>query len=99
MPDSIKQSILTAVQEQVNAVGAGVYATMADVIATTVATSVLKGIVFIVLWALCCLILFFVSHVLAGVVHLVPVVGFMDRVGGMLVSLVLAFVTMLILYK
>ena len=99
LPDSIKQSILTAVQEQVNAVGAGVYATMADVIATTVATSVLKGIVFIVLWALCCLILFFVSHVLAGVVHLVPVVGFMDRVGGMLVSLVLAFVTMLILYK
>ena len=67
LPDSIKQSILTAVQEQVNAVGAGVYATMADVIATTVATSVLKGIVFIVLWALCCLVLFFVSHVLAGV--------------------------------
>lgn len=32
LPDSLKQSILAAVQEQVNAVGAGVYATMADIV-------------------------------------------------------------------
>ena len=63
-----------AVQEQINAVGVGVYATMADIIATTVAMSILKGLVFIALWALLCVALFLVSHVLAGVVHLVPVV-------------------------
>lgn len=88
-----------AVQEQINAVGVGVYATMADIIATTVAMSILKGLVFIALWALLCVALFLVSHVLAGVVHLVPVVGLVDRLGGMLVSLLLAAITLLILYK
>ena len=99
LPDSMKQSILSAVQEQVNAVGVGVYATMADMIATTVALSILKGLVLIGLWALFCVLLFFVSHVLAGVVHLVPVVGLVDRLGGMLVSLLLAALTLLLLYK
>lgn len=99
LPDSLKQSILTAVQEQVDAVGVGVYTTMADIIANTVATSILQGIVFIALWAVFCVVLFFVSHVLAGVVHLVPVVGLVDRLGGMLVSLLLVSLTLLILYK
>ncbi len=99
LPETIKQNILEAVQEQVQAVGAGVYATMADTIAVTVANSILQGIVFIVLWLLCCVILFFVSRVLAGVVHLVPVVGLLDRLGGMAVSLVLTTITLLILYK
>lgn len=99
LPDSIKQSILTAVQEQVDAVGAGVYATMADTIAVTVANSILQGLVFIGLWALFCVALFLVSHVLVGVVHLVPVVGLIDRLGGMAVSIVLTVITLLILYK
>ena len=59
----------------------------------------LQGIVFIALWAVFCVVLFFVSHVLAGVVHLVPVVGLVDRLGGMLVSLLLVSLTLLILYK
>lgn len=99
LPVSLRENIIMAVQEQINAVGVGVYATMADIIATTVAMSVLKGLVFIVLWALLCVALFLVSHVLAGVVHLVPVVGLVDRLGGMLVSLLLASITLLILYK
>ena len=99
LPASLRENIIMAVQEQINAVGVGVYATMADVIATTVAMSVLKGLVFIALWALLCVALFLVSHVLAGVVHLVPVVGLVDRLGGMLVSLLLAAITLLILYK
>lgn len=99
LPDAIKQNILEAVQEQVQAVGAGVYATMADTIAVAVATSILRGLVFIALWLLCCAVLFFVSRVLVSVVHLVPVVGFMDRLGGMAVSLLLTMVTLLILYK
>ena len=99
LPASLRENIIMAVQEQINAVGVGVYATMADIIATTVAMSILKGLVFIVLWALLCVALFLVSHVLAGVVHLVPVVGFMDRLGGMAVSLLLTMVTLLILYK
>ena len=99
LPDSIKQSILMAVQEQINAVGASVYTTMADIIANTVATSVLQGIVFIGQWALLCVVMFFISHVLAGVVHLVPVIGLMDRLCGMMVALVLISITMLILYK
>lgn len=99
LPDSIKQNILSAVQEQVNAVGVGVYATMADMIAATVALSILKGLVFIGLWVLFCALLFLVSHGLAGVVHLMPVVGLVDRLGGMLVSLALAAVTLLILYQ
>lgn len=99
LPDAIKQNILEAVQEQVQAVGAGVYATMADTIAVTVATSILRGLVFIALWLLCCALLFLISRVLVGVVHLVPVVGFMDRLGGMAVSLLLTTVTLLILYK
>lgn len=99
LPEGMKQSILSAVQEQVNAVGAGVYATMADIIATTVAASILQGIIFIAIWAAACAVLFFISHVLSGLVHLVPVVGLVDRIGGMLVSLALAGLTMLILYK
>ena len=87
LPDSMKQSILTAVQEQVNAVGAGVYATMADTIAITVASSILQGLVFLA------------GHVLGGVVHLVPVVGLIDRLGGMAVSVAFTVITMLILYK
>lgn len=99
LPDSIKQSILAAVQEQVNAVGAGVYATMADTIAITVATSILQGLVFIGLWALFCVLLFLAGHILGGVVHLVPVVGLMDRLGGMAISLAFTVITILILYK
>ena len=99
LPASLRENIIMAVQEQINAVGVGVYATMADIIATTVAMSILKGLVFIALWALLCVALFLVSHVLAGVVHLVPVVGLVDRLGGMLVSLLLAAITLLILYK
>lgn len=99
LPDSIKQSILTAVQEQVDAVGAGVYATMADTIAVTVANSILQGLVFIGLWALFCVVLGLIGHVLTGVVHLVPVVGLIDRLGGMAVSIVLTVITLLILYK
>lgn len=99
LPTSLRENIIMAVQEQINAVGVGVYATMADIIATTVAMSILKGLVFIALWALLCVALFLVSHVLAGVVHLVPVVGLVDRLGGMLVSLLLAAITLLILYK
>ena len=99
LPDSIKQSILAAVQEQVNAVGAGVYATMADTIAITVATSILQGLVFIGLWALFCELLFFAGHVLGCVVDLVPVVGLVDRLGGMAISLAFTVITILILYK
>lgn len=99
LPDSMKLSILSAVQEQVNAVGAGVYATMADTIAITVATSILQGLVFIGLWALLCVALVLASYVLSGVVHLVPVVGLVDRLGGMTVSVFLTVITILILYK
>ena len=99
LPASMKESILSAVQQQVDAVGSGVYATMADMVCTTVASSLLHGLTFIGLWLLFCLVLFLISHVVAGVVHMVPVVGFIDRVGGMLVSLLLIFATTLILYK
>lgn len=99
LPEGMRHSILSAVQEQVNAVGVGVYTTMADIIATTVAASILQGIIFIVLWAASCTVLFFISHVLSNIVHLVPVVGLVDRIGGMLVSLALVGLTMLILYK
>ena len=99
LPDSLKQSILSAVQEQVNAVGAGVYATMADTIAVTVAGSILQGLIFIGLWALFGVVLGLISHVLVDVVHMVPVVGLIDRLGGMVVSLVLTIITLLILYK
>ena len=99
LPASIKESILAAVQQQVDAIGAGVYATMADMVCTTVATSLLHGLTFIGLWLIFCLVLFLVSHVVAGIVHMVPVVGFIDRVGGMAVSLFLIFATTLILYK
>ena len=99
LPDSIKESILTAVQQQVDAVGVGVYATMADMVCNTVATSLLRGLTFIGLWLLFCLVLFLISHVVAGVIHMVPVVGFIDRVGGMAVSLLLIFITTLVLYK
>ena len=99
LPASMKESILSAVQQQVDAVGSGVYATMADMVCTTVASSLLHGLTFIGLWLLFCLVLFIISHVVAGVVHMVPVVGFIDRVGGMLVSLLLIFATTLILYK
>ena len=99
LPDSIKESILAAVQQQVDAVGVGVYATMADMVCNTVATSLLRGLTFIGLWLLFCLILFLISHVVAGVIHMVPVVGFIDRVGGMAVSLLLIFITTLVLYK
>ena len=98
-PDSIKESILAAVQQQVDAVGVGVYATMADMVCNTVATSLLRGLTFIGLWLLFCLVLFLISHVVAGVIHMVPVVGFIDRVGGMAVSLLLIFITTLVLYK
>ena len=99
LPDSIKESILAAVQQQVDAVGVGVYATMADMVCNTVATSLLRGLTFIGLWLLFCLVLFLISHVVAGVIHMVPVVGFIDRVGGMAVSLLLIFITTLVLYK
>lgn len=99
LPDSIKESILAAVQQQVDAVGTGVYATMADMICNTVSVSLLRGLTFIGLWLVCCLVLFLISHVVAGVVHMIPVVGFIDRVGGMAVSLFLIFVTTLVLYK
>lgn len=99
LPASMKESILAAVQQQVDAVGTGVYATMADMVCTTVATSLLHGLTFIGLWLLFCLVLFLISHVVAGIVHMVPVVGFIDRIGGMLVSLLLIFATTLILYK
>lgn len=99
LPASVKESILAAVQQQVDAVGVGVYATMADMICNTVATSLLRGLTFIGLWLIFCLVLFLISHVVAGVVHMVPVVGFIDRIGGMAVSLLLVFVTTLVLYK
>lgn len=99
LPDSIKESILAAVQQQVDAVGTGVYATMADMICNTVSVSLLRGLTFIGLWLVCCLVLFLISHVVAGVVHMIPVVGFIDRIGGMAVSLFLIFVTTLVLYK
>ena len=99
LPDSIKESILAAVQQQVDAVGVGVYATMADMVCNTVATLLLRGLTFIGLWLLFCLVLFLISHVVAGVIHMVPVVGFIDRVGGMAVSLLLIFITTLVLYK
>lgn len=99
LPNSIKESILSAVQLQVDAVGTGVYATMADMICNTIATSLLRGLTFIGLWLLFCIALFLISHVISGIVHMVPVVGFIDRVGGMLVSILLIFITTLALYK
>ncbi len=99
LPASMKESILAAVQQQVDAVGVGVYATMADMMCNTVAAYLLRGLTFVGLWLLFCLALFFISHVVAGAVHMVPVVGFIDHVGGMLVSLLLVFLTTLILYK
>lgn len=99
LPASLKESILSAVQQQVDAVGAGVYATMADMVCNTVSTSLLRGLTFIGLWLIFCLVLFLISHVAAGVIHMVPVVGFIDRVGGMAVSLLLIFITTLVLYK
>lgn len=99
LPDSMKQRILEAVQEQVDAVGIGVYKTMADIVADTIAASVLQGLALIGLWIFFCVILFLISHLLVGVVHLVPVVGLADRLGGLLVSLLLASVTLIILYK
>ena len=99
LPSSMKETILSAVQQQVDSVGVGIYATMADMICNTISLYLLRGLTFIGLWLLFCLLLFFISHVVSGVVHMVPVVGFIDRIGGMAVSLFLVFGTTLILYK
>ncbi len=95
LSDSMKRSFLAAVQEQVNAVGQGVYMTMADTIARAVADLIMQGVVFIALWALLCVLLFLLGRILTGMRHRVH---WSDGLGGMVVSVVLAVVTIMILY-
>lgn len=99
LPDSVKENILATVQQQINALEIGMYATMGDIICNTIATILLQALTFLGLWLICCLILFFISHVFSNIVHMLPVVGLIDRIGGMLISLLLVFVTTVALYK
>lgn len=99
LPKAIQQNILDAVQQEVNAVGKGIFMTMADIIANSVAFSVLQGLTFIGLWIFLCLALGLSSRFFAGMIHQVPVLGTVDRIGGMAVCLFLVGLTMTILYS
>lgn len=99
LPDSVKEAILSAVQQQIDTIGTGVYATMADMICNTVATTLLRGLTFIGLWFIFCFLLFLIRHMASGIIHTIPIVGFLDRIGGMIISVLLVSVTTLFLYK
>lgn len=98
LPASLKEGILAAVQEQVNQVGAGVYATMADIVATTAAMSVLRGLVFIGLWLALCIVFVVAGKFLGDVVHTLPIIGFVDRMGGAVVAMGIVLLTVIVLY-
>lgn len=98
LPASVKEGILAAVQNQVDTVGAGVYATMADVIATTLALSILKGLVFIGLWIVLCLLFVLAGQMMGDVIHTLPVIGFVDRLSGAVVSMGIVLLTVIVMY-
>lgn len=99
LPKSIKESILSGVQAQVNEVGQGIFMTMADIIAQSVAQSMLQGLTFIGLWIAFCLVLALFGKIFAGFIHHIPVIGLIDRLGGMVVTLFLVGLTIAVLYS
>ena len=99
LPEFVKQNILSAVQEQIYAIGTGVYATMADMISKAIAWYLLRGIVFVVFWILCGAVCVFFSRIFVKLLHGIPVIGFFDRVAGMFVALIFVAVTVVVFYQ
>lgn len=99
LPEGLQESILTNVQLQINEIGQGAFITMADTVAQTVAQALLQGLSFIGLWLFFCLVLTFFGKIFAGFIHSLPVIGLLDRLGGLAVTVFLVVLTISVLYS
>lgn len=99
LPRALQENILTNVQIQINAMDQGAFLTMADTVAQTVAQGLLQGLCFIGLWLIFCLCLTFLGKIFVGFIHHIPVIGFLDRLGGLAVTVFLVVLTITVLYS
>ena len=99
LPKGLQENILTNVQLQINEIGQGAFITMADTVAQTLAQGLLQGLSFIGLWLIFCLFLTFFGKIFAGFIHSLPVIGLLDRFGGLAVTVFLVVLTVTVLYS
>ena len=99
LPKGLQENILTNVQLQINEIGQGAFITMADTVAQTLAQGLLQGLSFIGLWLIFCLCLTFLGKIFAGFIHSLPVIGLLDRFGGLAVTVFLVVLTITVLYS
>lgn len=99
LPKGLQQSIVQNVQDQVHALGEGVFMTMAESVAQVVAQYIWQGLVFVLLWLVLGLLIIGGSRLIMGVIHHVPVVGKVDRMLGAAVMMTLVALTLAVLYN
>lgn len=99
LPKGLKESILNGVQDQVYALGEGVFMTISEAVARVVAQYIWQGIVFALLWAVLSIGIFGLGRLVTGLIHRLPLIGTLDRVCGALISIMLLAVVLTVLYE
>lgn len=99
LPKGLRQNLVQSVQDYVHELGQGVFMTMSETVSQVVAEYVWQGLVFVLLWLVLAVLLMGGSRLIMGVVHHVPIVGTVDRAAGGVVMLLLAALTLAVLYN
>ena len=98
LPQSVRSQLINSMQENINSLAQAQYATLLDTFAQVVASYLLLGLTFLGLWLILGILINVVSKFLVSFVHHTPIIGTLDRLGGVAVNLVLAAVVLSVLY-
>ena len=99
LPQGLKDNLIQGVQDQAANLTNGLFETMSYTLSHILAQSIWQGIVFILLWIILAGVIIWGSQLLIGLLHHIPLVGTIDRVGGALVSIFLVGLTVTVLYS
>lgn len=99
LPEGIKRTLIQGVQDQVTALEAGIFVTIAQTLANVVAQYIWQGLMLVGLWALLSLVIGLGGRLLIGTIHHIPLVGALDRFIGAIISVFLVVLTLTVLYS
>lgn len=98
LPESVRTQLIASMQDNINAMAQAQFATLLDAFSQVVANYLLIGLTFLGLWLILSIVITLISKFMVTFVHHTPLIGTIDRAGGVVINLALAAIVLAVLY-
>ena len=98
LPESVRTQLIASMQDNINAMAQAQFATLLDTFSQVVANYLLIGLTFLGLWLILSIVITLISNFIVTFVHHTPLIGTIDRAGGVVINLALAAIVLAVLY-